>query len=102
MAENKSEILQGALDLAVLRALTAMGPLPGHGIARRIEQISEQALEINQGTIYGSLVRRQQRGWISAAWGSSENNREAEFCGITQVGRKQFLKRRRPERGSPE
>jgi DNA-binding PadR family transcriptional regulator len=90
MAENKSEIFPGALGLALLKALTAMSPLPGRWTARRIEQISEQALEINQGTIYGSLVRRQQRGWIAAAWGSSENNREAEFCGITEVGCKQL------------
>ena len=90
MAENKSEILQGTLDLMVLKTLTAMGPLHGYGIARRIEQISEQALQINQGTIYASLVRLLQRGWISAVWGSSESNRRAKFYSITKVGRKQL------------
>ena len=90
MAENKSEILQGTLDLMVLKTLAALGPLHGYGIARRIEQISEQALEINQGTIYASLVRLLQRGWISAVWGSSENNRKAKFYSITKIGRKRL------------
>ena len=90
MAENKGEILLGTLDVMVPKTLTAMGPLHGYGIARRIEQISEQALELNQGTIYASLVRLLQRGWISAVWGSSENNRRAKFYSITKVGRKQL------------
>ena len=90
MAEHKSEILQGTLDLMVLKTLAAMGPLHGYGIARRIEQISEEALQINQGTIYASLVRLLQRGWISALWGSSENNRRAKFYSITKTGRKQL------------
>src|SRR5215470_15214039 len=88
--DNKSEILQGTLDLMVLKTLAAMGPLHGYGIARRIEQISEEALQINQGTIYASLVRLLQRGWISALWGSSENNRRAKFYSITKTGRKQL------------
>lgn len=90
MAASKSEILYGTLDLMVLRTLEAMGPLHGYGLARRIEQISEDALQVNQGTIYASLVRLQQRGWISAAWGASENNRRAKFYSITRVGRKQL------------
>jgi PadR family transcriptional regulator len=87
MPESKSEILQGTLDLMVLKTLAAMGPLHGYGIARRIEQISEEALRINQGTIYASLVRLLQRGWISATWGASENNRKAKFYSITRAGR---------------
>ena len=90
MADEKSEILQGTLDLMVLKTLEAMGPLHGYGIARRIEQISEEALRINQGTIYASLVRLMQRGWISGAWGTSDNNRKAKFYSITKKGRKQL------------
>jgi PadR family transcriptional regulator, regulatory protein PadR len=90
MAEGKSEILQGTLDLMVLKTLAAMGPLHGYGIARRIEQISEEALRINQGTIYASLVRLLQQGWISGAWGASENNRKAKFYSITRAGRKRL------------
>lgn len=90
MPSGKSEILQGTLDLMVLKTLEAMGPLHGYGIARRIEQVSEALLQINQGTIYASLVRLQQRGWISAAWGASESNRKAKFYSITKAGRKQL------------
>ena len=90
MGESKSEILQGTLDLMVLKTLAAMGPLHGYGIARRIEQISDEALQLNQGTIYASLVCLQQRGWIKGAWGASENNRKAKFYSITRVGRKQL------------
>jgi PadR family transcriptional regulator, regulatory protein PadR len=90
MAESKSEILQGTLDLMVLKTLAAMGPLHGYGIARRIEQISEEALQLNQGTIYASLVRLQQRGWIKGAWGASENNRKAKFYSLTRSGKKQL------------
>ncbi len=90
MPSGKSEILQGTLDLMVLKTLEAMGPLHGYGIARRIEQVSEELLQINQGTIYASLVRLQQRGWISAAWGASESNRKAKFYSITKAGRKQL------------
>ncbi len=90
MVEGKSEILQGTLDLMVLKTLEAMGPLHGYGIARRIEQISEEALQLNQGTIYASLVRLLQRSWISGAWGASENNRKAKFYSITKAGRKQL------------
>ncbi len=90
MAESKSDILQGTLDLMVLKTLDAMGPLHGYGIARRIEQISEEALQVNQGTIYLCLVRLVQRKWITAAWGASENNRKAKFYSISKAGRKQL------------
>ncbi len=90
MPEGKSEILQGTLDLMVLKTLEVMGPLHGYGIARRIEQISEEVLQVNQGTIYASLVRLLQKGWISSAWGASENNRKAKFYSITRAGRKQL------------
>ena len=88
MSENRSEILQGTLDLMVLQTLDAMGPLHGYGLARRIEQISEDVLQLNQGTIYASLLRLQQRRWISASWGTSDNNRRAKFYAITKAGRK--------------
>ena len=87
---EKSEILQGTLDLMVLQTLEAMGPLHGYGIARRIEQVSEEALQVNQGTIYLCLVRLVQKGWIAAEWGESENNRKAKFYSITKAGRKQL------------
>jgi PadR family transcriptional regulator, regulatory protein PadR len=90
MDEVKSEVLQGTLDLMVLKTLHALGPLHGYGIARRIEQISGQVLLLNQGTIYASLVRLLQKGWISAAWGTSENNRKAKFYSLTARGRKQL------------
>ncbi len=90
MHENKSEILQGTLDLMVLQTLDAMGTLHGYGIARRIEQISEEALQVNQGTIYLCLVRLLQKKWIKAEWGASENNRKARFYSITKSGQKQF------------
>ena len=90
MPANKSEILQGTLDLMVLKTLESMGALHGYGIARRIEQLSDEALQINQGTIYASLVRLLQKGWISGAWGTSDNNRKAKFYSITKSGRKQL------------
>lgn len=90
MGDSKSEILQGTLDLMVLKALAAMGPLHGYGIARRLEQISDEVLQLNQGTIYASLVRLLQKGWIAAAWGTSENNRRARFYSITARGRRQL------------
>ena len=92
MPENKSEILQGTLDLMVLKTLEAMGPLHGYGIARRIEQIGEDTLRVNQGTIYLCLVRLLQRKWIKAEWGASENNRRAKFYSITRSGRKQLAR----------
>ena len=90
MPAGKPEILQGTLDLMVLKTLEAMGPLHGYGIARRIEQISEDMLQLNQGTIYASLLRLHQNRWISANWGVSENNRKAKFYAITKSGRKQL------------
>ena len=90
MSDSKSDILQGTLDLMVLQTLDAMGPQHGYGIARRIEQISEDVLQLNQGTIYASLLRLQQRRWISASWGTSDNNRKAKFYAITRTGRKQL------------
>jgi transcriptional regulator len=90
LAPDKAEILQGTLDLMVLKTLEAMGPLHGYGIARRIEQISEDAVRLNQGTIYAALVRLLQKGWIKAEWGASENNRKARFYSITRSGRKQL------------
>ena len=90
MADNKSDIMQGTLDLMVLKTLDTMGPLHGYGIARRIEQVSEEALQVNQGTIYLCLVRLVQKGWISTEWGASENNRKAKFYSITKTGRKQL------------
>lgn len=90
MTDAKSEILQGTLDLMVLKTLDAMGTLHGYGIARRLEQISDDVLQLNQGTIYASLARLVQRGWISASWGVSENNRRARFYSITRAGRKQL------------
>jgi PadR family transcriptional regulator len=88
MTASKLDLLQGTLDLMVLQTLAAMGPLHGYGIARRIEQVSGNQVLLNQGTIYASLVRLQQRGWLSAAWGTSDNNRKAKFYSITRRGRK--------------
>lgn len=90
MGESKSDILQGTLDLMVLQTLDAMGPQHGYGIARRIEQISDDVLQLNQGTIYASLLRLQQRRWIASSWGVSDNNRRAKFYAITKAGRKQL------------
>ena len=90
MSSAHGEVLQGTLDLMVLKTLEAMGPLHGYGIARRIEQVSGDKVLLNQGTIYASLVRLQQRGWISAEWGTSSNNRKAKFYSITKRGRKQL------------
>jgi len=92
MSESKLDLLQGTLDLMVLQTLTALGSLHGYGIARRIEQVSENEILLNQGTIYASLVRLQQRGWISATWGISDNNRKAKFYSITKKGSNQLAK----------
>ena len=87
---ERLELLQGTLDLMVLKTLDGMGPLHGYGIARRIEQISGNEVLLNQGTIYASLVRLQQHGWISAEWGISDNKRKAKFYSLTRAGRKQL------------
>jgi len=90
MDRTKGEILQGTLDLMVLKVLEGMGPMHGYGIARRLEQVSANLLELNQGTLYPALLRLQQRGWISSKWGASENNRRARFYSLTKAGRKQL------------
>jgi len=90
MAADKSEVLQGTLDLMILKTLQALGPLHGFGIARRIEQLSEAVLTLNEGTVYTSLLRLQQKSWIASEWGFSENNRRARFYSITKRGLKQL------------
>ena len=90
MPESKLDLLQGTLDVMVLQMLVTMGAMHGYGIARRIEQISGDEILLNQGTIYASLVRLQQRGWIAAEWGVSDNNRKAKYYSITRSGRKQL------------
>jgi len=92
MGENKSDVLQGTLDLMVLKTLESMGPLHGYGIARRIEQVSGDTLNLNQGTIYPALLRLQQRRWITAEWGTSENNRRAKYYSLSRLGKKQIEK----------
>src|SRR3989441_7961554 len=87
---KKSDVLQGTLDLMILKTLDALGPLHGYGIARRIEQVSQDVLRLNEGTVYTSLLRLQQQGWIASAWGLSENNRRARFYSITRRGREQL------------
>jgi transcriptional regulator len=89
---KRSEVLQGTLDLMILKTLHALGPLHGFGIARRIEQVSEDVLQLNEGTVYTSLLRLQQQGWIDSDWGTSENNRRARFYSITKGGTKQLAR----------
>jgi transcriptional regulator len=91
MAPPRGEVLQGTLDLIVLQTLHAMGPLHGYGIAQRVQQVSEDLLKLNQGTLYPALLRLEQRGWISAKWGASESNRKAKYYSLTRAGRKQLL-----------
>lgn len=90
MDAKKSEVLQGTLDLMILKTLHALGPQHGFGIARRIEQVSGEVLQLNEGTVYTSLLRLQQQGWIASKWGVSENNRRARFYSITDKGQKQL------------
>src|ERR1044071_7952553 len=92
---DKSDVLQGTLILLVLRTLETLGTLHGYGIARRIEQISKDVLQLNQGTLYPALLRMEQEGWISSKWGASEKNRKAKFYSITAQGRKQLAKETR-------
>ena len=89
---TKTDVLQGTLDLMVLQTLDSMGPLHGYGIARRIEQISEDLLKLNEGTMYASLMRLQHQRWITASWGASENNPKAKFYEITKAGRRQLAR----------
>lgn len=90
MADPKTDVLQGTLDLLVLKTLQAMGPMHGWGIARRLEQVSENVLRLNQGTLYPALVRLEQRRWIKSEWGISGNNRRARFYALTPKGQKQL------------
>jgi transcriptional regulator len=87
---KKTDVLQGTLDLMVLKTLDTMGPQHGYGIAQRLLQVSEQLLQLNQGTLYPALLRLEQRGWITSKWGTSENNRKARFYSLTRAGRKQL------------
>jgi PadR family transcriptional regulator, regulatory protein PadR len=95
LGESKTDILQGTLDLLVLKTLDAMGPMHGWAIAKRIEQVSDDALAVNQGTLYPALLRLQQKGWISAKWGTSDNNRRAKFYSLTRKGQKQVAQEER-------
>ncbi|MBZ5499086.1 MAG: PadR family transcriptional regulator [Acidobacteriia bacterium] len=90
MTQPKSEVLQGTLDLLVLKTLETIGPMHGWGVSRRIQQVSDNALQLTQGTIYPALLRLEQRGWIDAEWGISDQNRRARFYSITKAGRKQL------------
>ena len=90
MPSPQSEVLQGTLDLLVLKTLATMGAMHGFGIALRIQQVSKDLLQLNQGTLYPALLRHEQRGWITAKWGISENNRKAKFYSLTRAGRKQL------------
>ena len=91
MPFSKSEVLQGTLDLLVLKTLDSMGPIHGFGIALRIQQVSEDLLQLNQGTLYPALLRLEQRGWIASKWGISENNRKAKYYSVTRAGRRQLV-----------
>jgi len=95
MPPKKTDVMQGTLDLMVLKTLEAMGPLHGYGIARRIEQVSEDAFALNQGTLYPALTRLERNGWISSSWGASDNNRRARFYAITRTGKKQLAQETR-------
>jgi PadR family transcriptional regulator PadR len=95
MTRDRSEVLQGTLDLMVLKTLDALGPLHGYGVARRIEQLSDDLLRLNEGTVYASLLRLLQKGWIRSEWGASESNRKAKFYSITRTGRKQLARETR-------
>jgi transcriptional regulator len=91
VGQSKSEVLQGTLDLMILKALDVLGPLHGYGIARRLEQISGELLRLNEGTVYTALLRLKDKGWISSEWAASENNRRAKYYSITRTGRKQLI-----------
>ena len=92
MGNDKAELLQGTLDLLVLKTVETMGPLHGWAIAKRIERVSQDLLEMKYGTLYPALMRLEQNGWISSEWGISENNRRARFYSITNQGRKQLVR----------
>src|SRR5580765_4337580 len=90
MTPPRGEVLQGTLDLIVLKTLDALGPLHGYGIARRVQQVSEDLLKLNQGTLYPALLRLEQRGWVTSKWGLSDNNRKAKYYSLTRSGRRQL------------
>jgi len=90
VTNDKADVLQGTLDLLILKTLHSMGPLHGYGIAQRLQQISEDLLQLNQGTLYPALLRLEQRGWLRSEWGTSENNRRARFYSLTRAGRRQL------------
>jgi PadR family transcriptional regulator, regulatory protein PadR len=92
ITKDRSEVLQGTLDLMVLKTLEALGPLHGYGVARRLEQLSEETLRLNEGTVYASLLRLAQKGWIHSEWGASDNNRKAKYYSISRAGRKQLTR----------
>lgn len=87
---SKADVLQGTLDLMVLKTLESMGPMHGYGIAQRLQQVSDRVLQLNQGTLYPALLRLEQRGWIASKWGTSDNNRRARFYALTRAGRRQL------------
>jgi len=88
--KTRPEVLQGTLDLMVLKTLDTLGAMHGYGIAQRIQQISQDVLYLNQGTLYPALLRLEQRGWIQSEWGVSDNNRKAKYYSLTKSGRKQL------------
>jgi transcriptional regulator len=92
VATPKSDVLQGTLDLMVLKTLDTLGAMHGYGIAQRIQQVSSQMLQLNQGTLYPALLRLEQRGWISSKWGTSDNNRRAKYYSLTRAGQKQLVR----------
>ena len=92
MIQPKSDVLQGTLDLMVLKTLDTLGSMHGYGIAQRLQQISSQMLQLNQGTLYPALLRLEQRGWISSRWGTSDNSRRARFYSLTRAGRRQLVR----------
>ena len=92
MTQPRSEVLQGTLDLMVLKTLDTLGSMHGYGIAQRVEQVSSNILKLNQGTLYPALLRLEQRGWISSKWGVTENNRKARYYSLTRTGRKQLAR----------
>jgi PadR family transcriptional regulator, regulatory protein PadR len=90
--QPKSDVLQGTLDLMVLKTLETLGSMHGYGIAQRLQQVSSNMLQLNQGTLYPALLRLEQRGWIASRWGTSENNRRAKFYSLTRGGRRQLVR----------
>jgi PadR family transcriptional regulator PadR len=90
ISDPRLDVLQGTLDLMILKTLETMGPLHGYGIARRLEQLSRDMMKLNQGTVYPALLRLEQRGWIGSKWGLSDNNRRAKYYSITRAGQRQL------------